>query len=273
MLVALLDRRAQLALLNLDVLQVTEDVAGRRTCCRCAGAIDVVLDQAGAIAQILVVAALRVQEVGLGLVIAGHGGRLGVQYRPAPAIELVEFYPVIAAGHVVEYRQDHLADVVTVDDVLIVVRQRLDGLVGPVTPTIGVGAGAVGEGERALAAGATRAAFTLHGLGRDPLGGIVDEVIVGIRGDLRVGGRRWVGEGRRQPGIGLRLEDVLQCVRIAAALGGVVTIVTRVQRVARAVLDDPLHQVSDITVRLGAVVICIIHLANGSIGACAHLPS
>src|SRR5262249_30205491 len=121
------DRRAGFTLLNLGVLVIAEHVTavgGRAVVDGC--------DKAGRVAQVLVVVGDAVEQIGLGVVVAGHRGGQGGLNGMAGAVELGPPFPLVAAAlHVVVDMEHHFAVGVGVDDVLVAVGQRDGGLGGP----------------------------------------------------------------------------------------------------------------------------------------------
>ena len=95
---------------------------------------------------------------------------------------------------------------------------------------------------------------------------VVLEIVVGVGGDLGVGGGQRVADRGRQAGVGLGAEEVLQAVDVAglpASAGGVVAVVGRVEDIAAGVLDLPGLKVARVAVGLGAVVVGVDRLADG----------
>src|SRR5439155_10331389 len=111
-------------------------------------------NQAARVAEILVVARNAIEQIGLGVVVAGNGRGLGREDGPAAAVVLREPFPGVAAGHVLVDAQHHFPIVVGVDDVLIAVGQGLDRFALPAVVAVGVGAGGVAVGGAAQAGAA-----------------------------------------------------------------------------------------------------------------------
>ena len=135
--------RAELALLDLRILEVPGRAAGRGGGGRGLGVIVGQLDQARVVGEVLVAAVLVYQQVRAGLVIAGDGRGLGLLDQAALGVILVESDPLVAVqarvarvADVLEHAEHHLAPAVGVVEVLIAVGQGLDGLV---LPGVGVG--------------------------------------------------------------------------------------------------------------------------------------
>src|SRR5262249_40533652 len=122
-----------------------------------------------------------VEQVGIGVVVAGHGRRLGDQDGPAAAVVLEEPLPFVAAAlHVVVDVQHDLAVGVGADDVLVAIGECLGRFCRPTVEAGAVGAAGVGVGVDAQAVAAHRAGGAGHGVLGDALGGVVLEVVVGV---------------------------------------------------------------------------------------------
>src|SRR5262249_24897426 len=161
---------------------------------------------------------------------------------------------VLAGGGVVVDAEHDLAAGVAVDDVLVAVGQRLDGLVLPDIVVVAEGARRIAVGEGAQAAGAGGAALALGHLLGDAAGGVVLELVVGVARDLLVGGGGRVADGGDQPGVGGGIEGELQAAGEAGRLAlGVVTVILGVQDVAGAVLDGGGLEVAGVAVGHDAV--------------------
>src|SRR5205823_3300574 len=93
LLAGLLDRRARLAALETDLLPVAGHVARAGGCRRGARGVGRGLDQAGAVAEVLVVARDLVQQVRVLFVKARDRRRIGQEGHAAGAVELEEVGP------------------------------------------------------------------------------------------------------------------------------------------------------------------------------------
>src|SRR5262249_5110099 len=121
-----------------------------------------------------------------------------------------------------------------------------------------------------------RAAVAGHGVLGHALRRVVLEVIVGVRRGVGVGdavdARTLCGN---KASVAFWTEHVLQAVRVAAGLAGVIAVVGGIQGVARAVLDLGELEVAKVAVGDDAIVISVLDLADGgpagsAVGAAAQ---
>ncbi len=96
-------------MLDFGVFQESGYIPGSRACGGRRGGVIGDADQTAGIAHVLVVAIDAIQEVALGVVVAGDGRGHGRENHPPRGIVFVEQFPFLQGGGVVEDHQHRLA--------------------------------------------------------------------------------------------------------------------------------------------------------------------